>query len=189
MAEDRTPREGHPVLSGVIALVAVALAVGLVLGGGALVVTKVAGLDGDTTATDGNSLDGGDTMYLPTPSPTERDTGPAFTLAPDPDGNGGPPPSSTSEKPKNKISLSSDTTEVGSMERIYLRGTYPDGEGAILQVQQWEGGSWSVFPVTASVSNETFTTYIQTSQTGKNRFRVLDTDTGEASNEIRVTIR
>jgi hypothetical protein len=75
------------------------------------------------------------------------------------------------------------------MDRIYLRGTYPGGEGAILQVQQWEGGAWGIFPVTASVSNETFTTYIQTSQQGKNRFRVVDTDSGEASNEIRVTIR
>jgi hypothetical protein len=187
--EDRPLREGRPVLFGVIALVAVALAVGLVLGGGALVLTKLVGLDGDTTATDDSSGQGGETMYLPTPSPTERDTGPQITLAPDPNGSGGPPPSSTSEEPESKISLTTDVSEVGSMERIYLRGTYPDGEGAILQVEQWDAGAWGNFPVTVPVSDETFTTYIQTSQTGKNRFRVVDTDSGEASNEVRVTIR
>ncbi|MCD4524196.1 hypothetical protein [Nocardioides sp. cx-173] len=185
--EEPTPREGRPVLEGLVALVAVALAVGLILGGGALLAKRLIGLDGDAAASDGSS--GGETMYLPTPSPTERDTGPQITLAPDPGGEGGPPPSSKSEEPETAISLTSDASEVGSMERIYLRGTYPDGEGAILQVQQWEGDDWGIFPVTASVSNETFTTYIQTSQVGKNRFRVVDTDSGEASNEIRVTIR
>jgi hypothetical protein len=186
--EDRPAREGHPVVSGVIALVAVALAVGLVLGGGALLAARVLNLDGGDTASDGGSS-GGETMYLPTPSPTEKDTGPRITLAPDPGDEAGAPSSTASAKPEEKISLTSDSSEVGSMDRIYLRGTYPGGEGAILQVQQWEGGAWGIFPVTASVSNETFTTYIQTSQPGKNRFRVVDTDSGEASNEVRVTIR
>jgi hypothetical protein len=185
--EDRPDREGHPVVSGVIALVAVALAVGLVLGGGALLAARVLNLSGDQTASDGGSS-GGETMYLPTPSPTEKNTAPQITLAPDPNDVEGQPSSTASKEPEEKISLTSDTAEVGSMDRIYLRGTYPGGEGAILQVQQWEGGAWGIFPVTASVSNETFTTYIQTSQQGKNRFRVVDTDSGEASNEIRVTI-
>jgi hypothetical protein len=43
--------------------------------------------------------------------------------------------------------------------------------------------------VTVSVSNQTFSTYVQTSQAGVNRFRVVDTDTHLASNEVRVTIR
>ena len=53
------------------------------------------------------------------------------------------------------------------MEQIDLTGVYPGGEGAILQVQRFEGGKWEDFPVTASVSNETFSTYVQTSQTGR----------------------
>jgi hypothetical protein len=55
-------------------------------------------------------------------------------------------------------------------------------------VQRFEGGKWEDFPVTASVSNETFSTYIQTSQAGVNRFRVVDTDSRKASNEVRVKI-
>ena len=42
--------------------------------------------------------------------------------------------------------------------------------------------------MTVSVSDETFTTYVQTSQAGPNRFRVVDTDTGLQSNEVRVTV-
>lgn len=185
----RRPSDGHPVLTGLVALVAVAVAVGLILGGGALAVTKVLGLDGDSSASDDAST-GQESMFLPMPEKTQTESGPLITLAPDPQGSDAPEPTgkSTPEKPKYKISLSADQTEVSSMERIYLTGTYPKGEGAILQVQQWEGGAWDDFPVTASVSNETFTTYIQTSQTGKNRFRMVDTDTGEASNEVRVTI-
>jgi hypothetical protein len=74
------------------------------------------------------------------------------------------------------------------MEQIDLSGVYPGGEGAILQVQRFVAGGWQDFPVTASVSNETFSTYVQTSQTGVNRFRVVDTDTRLESNEVKVTI-
>ena len=71
------------------------------------------------------------------------------------------------------------------MEQIDLTGVYPGGEGAILQVQRFEGGKWADFPVPISVSDETFATYVQTSQPGVNRFRVIDTDNGATSNEVR----
>jgi hypothetical protein len=74
------------------------------------------------------------------------------------------------------------------MEQIDLTGVYPGGEGAILQVERFTSGSWQAFPVTVSVSDETFATYVQTSQTGPNRFRVVDTDTGRASNDVSVNI-
>ena len=45
-------------------------------------------------------------------------------------------------------------------------------------MQRFTGGSWQDFPVTVSVSDETFSTYVQTSQAGVNRFRVVDTDSG-----------
>jgi len=184
----RGNRDGHPVLTGLLALVAVAVTVGLILGGGALAVTRVLGIGADEQATDDTTSE--DSMFLPKPEPTQSSSGPLITLEPDPQGPVSQlPTDETSEsEPETKIALSSDQTEVSSMERIYLTGTYPGGEGAILQVQQWEGGAWGEFPVTASVVNETFTTYIQTSQSGKNRFRVVDTDTGEASNEVAITI-
>lgn len=191
--DDRPTRgsdDGHPVLTGLIALAAVAVTVGLILGGGALAATHVLGIGGDEQASDSSTQQ--ESMFLPKPEPTQSESGPLITLAPDPQGSVSAQPTDepteSESKPETEISLSSDQTEVSAMERIYLTGTYPGGEGAILQVQQWEGGAWGEFPVTASVSNETFTTYIQTSQQGKNRFRVIDTDTGEASNEVRVTI-
>ena len=88
----------------------------------------------------------------------------------------------------SSISLSASQTAVGPMDQIDLTGTYPSGEGAILQVQRFEGGSWSDFPVTVSVSNQTFSTYVQTSQPGENRFRVVDTDTRRVSNEVKVSV-
>ena len=74
------------------------------------------------------------------------------------------------------------------MQQIDLTGAYPGGEGAILQVQRFENGAWSDFPVTMSVSGGTFATFVQTAQVGPNKFRVVDTDSGVMSNEVRVTI-
>ena len=65
------------------------------------------------------------------------------------------------------------------MGRIDLTGTYPTGEGAVLQVQRATGpgdDSWVDFPVTVTVSGGQFSTYVQTGRTGPNRFRVIDTD-------------
>ncbi|GEP39724.1 hypothetical protein NPS01_33870 [Nocardioides psychrotolerans] len=190
MAEEDTdrPSEGHPVLTGVVALVAVALTVGLILGGGALAVSRVLGIGGSDEATSGSTVQ--ETMFLPPVEPTNPDSEPLLTLAPNPEGSVSQFPSDepSEEEPESSISLQAGQTEVGAMERIDLTGVYPGGEGAILQVQQFENGTWGDFPVTATVSNETFTTYIQTGKPGPNRFRVVDTDDDEISNEVKVTI-
>lgn len=186
--------EGRPVLTGLLALVGVAVAVGLILGFVALVGTKFLGLD---NASDSTGTTAERSMYLPKPSKTQQPSGPLITLAP---GETQPPSSSASSEPgsdkkptkkktpKTQISLSAGQTAVSPMQQIDLTGVYPGGEGAILQVQRLTNGAWTAFPVTASVSNETFSTYVQTSQTGVNRFRVVDTDTGLESNEVKVTI-
>ena len=189
---DRLRDEDHPVLTGLVALVAVGLAVGLVLGGVAVAATSVLGIGGDDagqTATDDTDF------YLPKPSPTEGPSGPLITLAPSGDeqpSESAPPeePEETeSEEPQeDQITLTAGQTAVGVMEQIDLTGIYPGGEGAILQVEKFSGGGWQQFPVTAVVSNETFATYVQTSFQGVNRFRVVDNDTGIASNEVKVTV-
>ncbi len=193
MAEDETdgsPDERHPIAAGLLALLAVGLTVGLILGGAALAGTKVIGV-GDDSGDDGSTSEA--SLYLPRPSKTGSPEGPLITLAPTGQGQTKPtnpesePTESKSEK-KNAISLSAGQTQVGQMERIDLTGVYPGGEGAILQVQQFKDGKWDDFPVTASVSNGTFTTYIQASAIGLNRFRMVDTNTGKASNEVRVRI-
>jgi hypothetical protein len=187
MADDHltpTPRREHPVLSGLIALIGVAVVVGLILGGAALAGTKVLGINDDDATTGGATS--GDSMSVPWPERTTESSEPSMTFETSEATEG--PPESESTAPETQISLAAGQTQVTPMEQIDLTGVYPGGEGAILQVQRLEGGKWEDFPVTASVSNETFSTYIQTSQTGVNRFRVIDTENRETSNEVRVTI-
>ena len=182
MSED----EGHPIISGLAALIGVGVVVGLLLSGAALAGSSMLGLSGggdDGTASSQQS------MYLPKPSPTDPETGPQITLQP-----GQETPTATdpaaSATPEFTISLSAAQTEVGQMEEIYLTGVYPQGEGRVLQVQRLENGNWEDFAtVDAVVSGETFSTYVQTAQTGVNRFRVRDTSSDQVSNEVRVKIR
>ncbi|MEZ5193444.1 MAG: hypothetical protein R2734_13715 [Nocardioides sp.] len=101
-------------------------------------------------------------------------------------------PSSTGTaeaKPKQRpIQLSAGQRQVSPMQRIDLTGSYPGGDGAILQVERFENGSWTSFPVTASVTGDTFSTYVQTGRPGANKFRVTDTDTGKISNPVTVVV-
>lgn len=176
--------EDRPVLTGLVALVGVAAVVGLLFGLAALFGTQVLGLDGGGVDASAEATSGSETtMYLPEPEPTET-TEPTTTAEAQP----GEAPSSTESTPAEQISLSAGQVSVSPMQQIDLTGTYAQGEGAILQVQRFEGGSWSDFPVTVSVSNQTFSTYVQTSQAGVNRFRVKDTDSDVTSNEVEVTV-
>ena len=195
MADDLQgpPSERHPVAAGLVALLAVGLVVGLILGGAALAATQVIGVGEDDTATDDSTS--GASLYLPRPERTGKPDEPLVTLA-TPDGSESSgktsrpesEPTESETEDEEAISLSAGQTEVGPMEPIDLTGVYPGGEGSILQVQQFTDGRWDDFPVTTPVSNETFTTYIQTSQPGVNRFRMIDTKSGETSNEVRVRI-
>ena len=173
-------------LTGLVALVSVGLVVGLVLGGVALGATRFLGIGEDpSTETVSDDVD----FYLPKPSPTDGPSGPLITLAPsEKEQAGQPQETETEEAREDEITLSAGQTSVGVMENIDLTGVYPGGEGSVLQVQKFSGGGWQDFPVTAVVSNETFSTFVQTSFQGVNRFRVVDNDSGLASNEIKVTV-
>ncbi len=183
------PDEGHPIVTGLVALVAVGVAVGLILGVVVLAGAHVLGVGGGEGGSGSTSER---SMYLPLPEKTAAATGPEITLAPGEStpANSGDPSAdpSRSEKPRKQITLSAAVTSAGPMEAFDLTGVYPGGEGAILQVQRFTAGSWQDFPVTASVSDETFQTSVATSYPGPNRFRVVDTDSGLESNEVRVTI-
>lgn len=175
--------EERPVLTGLVALVAVAVVVGLLGGLAVLMATKMVGLDGNVDAA-ASEATAENSLYLPEPTPTTESAPPA------------PAPSSPSASatpaapatPAAQISLSASQLSVSAMQQIDLTGTYPQGEGAILQVQRFEGGQWADFPVTVSVSGQTFSTYVQTSQPGPNKFRVKDTDSPRVSNEVTVTV-
>ncbi|MEJ7795194.1 MAG: hypothetical protein WKF50_06555 [Nocardioides sp.] len=189
---DRLEKQGeHPVAYGLLALVGVGVVVGLVLGLAALAGTRVLGVGEPATASTGSG--GEASMYLPKLEKTKEPTGPEITLAPGED----PPPSAQeseseeteSAKPEKAISLSAGQTTVAPMQQIDLTGVYPGGEGAILQVQRFENGAWVDFPASpVSVSDQTFSTYVLTGQPGVQRFRMIDTGTGEPSNQVQVTV-
>ena len=190
----QTPRqdEKHPILAGLIALVSVTLAVGLVLGVVAIVSSHVFGLTGGEE----NSASGGQTMYLPTPSPTPTPKGPLVTLAPSTESAAAseepskdPSASRSPSAPAHQITLSAGQTAVAPMQQIDLTGVYPGGEGAILQVQRKLDGRWQDFlSVDAAVSGGQFTTYVQTGQLGVQKFRMRDTTSGMTSNVVSVTV-
>ncbi len=175
--------EDRPVLTGLIALVAVAAVIGIIGGLVALVGSKMLGLDGDAAASADTSATNNASLYLPEPTITSETVEPEASTSPTVD-----PTNPSSSAKKRSISLSAGQQSVGAMQQIDLTGTYATGEGAILQVQRFEDGAWEDFPVTMSVSNQTFSTYVQTSQAGKNKFRVIDTDKDLPSNPVVVTV-
>lgn len=181
------PSEEHPIIAGLVALVGVGLVVGLVIGLVVLAGTKVLGIGGDDESSTANEQA---SLYLPTPSKTAEGTDPQITLEPGDEASTEPdePSEPTSESPKREITLSASVVEVGPMEQFQLTGVYPAGEGAILTVQRMQDGTWVDFPATGSVSGEAFQIAVQTSKSGVNRFRVVDTDSGLESGEVRVTV-
>ncbi|QIX25380.1 hypothetical protein ncot_01335 [Nocardioides sp. JQ2195] len=186
--------EDKPVANGLIALVAVAVVVGLLAGIAILIGTKVMGV-GDSSASSDETA-GGASLYLPDPSETERQDGPLVTLPEAESSEQGTdektgkakPDKKKSEKPKDQITLSPGASQVTPGEELYLSGVYPTGEGAVLDIEiRLEGQSWREFPVDVSVSGATFTTYVITSQVGRIQWRVVDKERNLKSNAISVT--
>lgn len=183
-------RPERPVLWGLVALVGVGLVIGLLATLGATVGLRAVGLTGGTQTTSSQSPDDGASMYLPTPSPTGKGRDgrqPLISAGP----NKQPQKSGKGAKKKGAkkaISLSAGQESVSSMGRIDLVGTYKGGEGAVLDVQRKQDGSWSDFPVSATVSDGEFSTYVQTGRAGKNVFRVKDTDSSKVSNAVTVKV-
>lgn len=173
--------QDRPVLVGFIALFAVAAVIGIIGGVTALVGSRMLGLDGGSATSTRDEPTSGSSLYLPEPTITSD------APVPETDAPTTTEPSSSSAA-VTEISLSASQQSVSAMQQIDLTGTYPSGEGAILQVQRFEDGAWSDFPVTMSVSNQTFSTYVQTSRPGPNKFRVIDSDTDRVSNEVVVKV-
>jgi len=127
-----------------------------------------------------------------TPPPTKTTTNsPATLAAPTTSAptTSAPTTTTTQPRPQRAIRLLASPQQAGTYERVDLSGVYRGAaDGTTLQVQRDEGSGWADFPTSATVSAGTFATYIVTGVTGLNRFRMLDTVTGRASNVVKVFI-
>lgn len=186
--------EDKPVVNGLVALVAVAVVVGLLAGFAALIGAKVMGVGEGGAGSDDAA--GGASLYLPEPSKTSAEEGPLVTLPGGETSNSESDDKSTDEKKKKKkkdkpaITLSPGASQISPGEDLYLSGIYPDGEGAVLDIQiRLPDHPWADFPVDVNVSGSTFATNVNTSQvtSGKVQWRVVDRSRNLKSNPITVT--
>lgn len=189
--DDYDDSPGRALVHAMVAVVAMAALVGGSVGLAVVAAAKMGGLSGGGSAS-GAQRETPPSLYMPPYKPTE-DAGngldvpsPAASPPSLPGGGGG---ATTSSKPKpSQITLFVAPQQVNPGQRINFNGVYPGGEGATLQVQRREGGSWIDFPVTASVRGGSFETWIQTSRTGKAKFRVFDSSANKGSNVVAVGI-
>lgn len=179
--------------SGLVALVAVAVVVGLLAGLAALALTKMLGVGEASVGTADPAA--AESLYLPDPVPTTGSSGPLITLAP----TGSETASTTVEpsepaqtatpeqKPSQVISLSPGATSVGAGEELLLTGTYPTGEGAVLDIfYNVAGSGWKEFPLDVNVSGGIFQTKVATYKSGTIQWRVQDPESGKQSNAVSV---
>ena len=94
----------------------------------------------------------------------------------------------TANKPPPSV-LKASPNPASAGAEITLSGSFRGLHAGSLQVQRREGGTWTDFPVDASVDSDgTFSTYIITSRSGTAPFRMLHEDTGRTSPIVKVTI-
>ena len=165
------------------------LVVGALVGGVlAFAGIKVADLAGIGQNND-NSTRSHDRLHVPRNAQTPTKTSSTTTPPPTSTSSATAPPTRKPHKPpKPAFTLSISPATASTYERINLTGTYAGHDGTSLQVQRQEGGAWVDFPTTATVSGGSYSTYVETGHTGKNRFRVTDTTGGRSSKVATVTV-
>ena len=179
----------RPVITGLVALVGVAVVVGLLTGLAAIVGTRIIGLGGGSDSSAGEP-NGQQSLYLPDPVHTEEEDGPLVTLAGVPSQQAeeqSPSDEPSVEKPKTPINLAAGATAVSGEEQLYLSGTYPGGEGSILDIEyKVNDQPWREFNLDVNVSGQTFATYVYTSNTGTIKWRMWDKSRNKRSNVVTV---
>ncbi len=182
--EDESP--GRALLLAVGAMLGVALLVGVTVGGVVMAAVDVTGV-GERGTVAGPAAP--QTMVIPKYRPT-KSAGDEWKLP-----SVKPSPSPTLDlgdqpvPPKaGVITLSITPLQVAPGQRINLSGAYAGAEGAVLQVQRKEGAVWADFPVDTAVSGGVFDTWIQTSRSGTQQFRVHDKAANRSSNVVTVVV-
>jgi hypothetical protein len=179
-----------PVVTGLVALVGVAVVVGLLSGVAALLGSRMLGLGGGEDTSSGEPQ-ARQSLYLPDPVPTKEEGGPLVTLAGTPTQQPAeeqePTEEPTTKKPKKAINLAAGATEVSGEEQLYLSGTYPGGEGSILDIEyKINQQPWREFNLDVNVSGATFATYVYTSNVGTIKWRMWDKSRNQRSNEVSI---
>lgn len=184
----------NPVTNGLVALVAVAIVVGLLGGIIALVGTRVVGLGGGSGSSGGDGVAAGDTLYMPDPQPTELDSRLLFTPIPtetDEETTEASPVETTRSTPEpsgdTALTLSTATYDIAVGDPLTLSGIYENGEGSVLEVwNNVEGAGWQKFNATTNVSGSLFSVDVITYQSGEIEWQVRDPGSGMESNVITV---
>ncbi len=181
------PDEDSPWYVQLLISTAVLICVAILVGGIAAVASlKVADYAGITTPQTPEP----ESVVIPT-LPTTSATSPSGGQRSPTDGPSTRPTKTRSPKPpQNKaITLTASPLQVPVYGQITLTGTYSATDGTTLQVQRQESnGTWADFPVDATVTGGTFSTYIETGRTGTNNIRMIDPATSATSNVVTVDV-
>jgi hypothetical protein len=189
------PQLRRQITRAVLLVAGIAAAIGLVIALTATAALRMAGISGD----DGPPPTVAEPEPDEVPTPETVESSPSPSGSPSEGASESPGAAPTSQKPSDKpspsksdkpkqITLSADTSNASSMQRVNLNGRYPGGNGVTLQVQRREGGSWTPFPTSATVDGGSFSTYVALGQPGPNRLRVVDTGSGTTSNVIVINV-
>ncbi len=189
-----TDGEENPIASGLVALVAVAVVVGVLAGIAVLAGTRMLGVSGGGGGSSSGEAGGGASLVMPPPVPTQRQSDPLITLAPTQE------PTQTTTAEATRTPAAAKTTDgepqlvltvtplsVASGEEVMLSGTYVRGEGSVLDI--WysvEGGPWEEFGLDVNVSGSIFQINVQTWKTGDIRWQVRDESSGRKSEPVTV---
>jgi hypothetical protein len=178
--EERRERQ-QAITAVVLKILGVAVAIGLVIGVGAWAMVKALGLDSADTTSSGIGQ-----LEPKTPLPSTALPVPSASDLPTPANTGLVTPGATAT---GELYLSASPVLVKPNERINLTGRWPGHDNETLVVQRFDNGAWTDFSgVQARVNVGTFDTYVMTSRTGDQKFRVFDPSTQTASNEVTVTV-
>ncbi len=175
----RGPR-GRVLLGSLAGLVAAGIIIGLVIAWASTTVLEAAGLDTDATTRPPAAQQ----TTEPSETPTESETTTETTEPSEPSSSSTPP------QQQQEPELTASPTAVSSMEQIDLDGRFPGlPAGTALQIERKEGGTWTLFPVSLSTGEGgSFSTYVQTGQSGPNQFRVTNPSSGQSTPVVTVRV-
>jgi hypothetical protein len=183
--EDEKRDRQRAIVAAVAKVLVVAVAIAGFIGLGTYVVVRSLGLNDTTLAGAGpepvTPITPLPTTALPVPTALPSTPTPTGIVTNDP----GDVPT---DIPSGGLYLTASPQLVSSMQRINLTGQWPGHDAVGLLVQRWENGQWVDFGIQTTVNVGTYGTYVQTGQTGDNKFRMYDPSTNTASNPVTVTV-